>query len=281
MPYRLPVRLAALALTLAAGQVQAQDTVTADTVLATVNGVDITAGHLIMMRAQLPEQYQAYPDNVLYDGLLGQAVQQALLAGSVDELSPLAQLALDNETRTLLANEGMQQISDAAVTEDAIEAAYDERFADAEPQREYNASHILVETEEEAAAIVEELAGGAEFAALAREKSTGPSGPNGGSLGWFGRGAMVPTFDAAVAEMEPGETSGPVQTDFGWHVIRLNEARMSDVPELEEVREEIVAEIQRQAIEARLAELEAEGDVSRTALEEVDPGFLSNPTLLQ
>ena len=76
--------------------------------------------------------------------------------------------------------------------------------------------------DDEAKAIVEELKGGADFAATAREKSTGPSGPGGGSLGWFGAGAMVPEFETAVAAMEAGDISDPVQTQFGWHVIKLN-----------------------------------------------------------
>lgn len=271
---------AAAALICGALAAQAQET-TADTVLATVNGVDITAGHLLLLRAQLPQQFQSYPDAVLLDGLLEQAVQQALLAESLDEPALLTQLALDNETRALLANDAMQRVAEAAVTDEALQAAYDESFAEAEPQREFSAAHILVASEEEAQAIVAELEGGADFAALARERSTGPSGPNGGDLGWFGLGQMVPPFEAAVVALEPGQVSAPVQTEFGWHVIRLNDSRVQDVPELAEVRDQLVEQVQRAAVEARLAELEAEAEVSRAGAEGIDPGFLSNPTLLQ
>jgi peptidyl-prolyl cis-trans isomerase C len=281
MSIRLTACSAALALALGAAPVAAQDTATASTVLATVNGVEITMGHLLMLRSQLPQEYQGYPDNVLYDGLLDQAIQQALLAGSVETVSPIAQFALDTQTRSILANESMRQISDDAVSEAAIEAAYQARFGDAEPSRQFDAAHILVETEEEAAALVAELEAGADFAALARERSTGPSGPNGGSLGWFGLGAMVPAFEEAVVALEPGQVSGPVQTQFGWHVIRLNDTRMEDVPTLDSVRDQLLMDVQSAAIEARLDDLTAAADVQRTALEDIDPSFLSNIDLLE
>lgn len=274
----------AAALVLSAAPLCAQDqaeAVSPDTVMATVNGTDITAGHLILMRGQLPPQFQQYPDAILLDGLLTQAIQEVLLSQQTEELSTIAKLALQNEERSLKAAEEIERLSEAAVTDEALQAAYDAEFADAEPTQEFHAAHILVETEEEAAALVEELTGGADFAALAREHSTGPTGPNGGDLGWFGMGAMVPEFEAAVVELEPGAVSAPVQTQFGWHVIQLNETRMQDVPTLDEVRDQIVQQVQRAAVEDHLGELEGEADVTRVDVEGMDASFLSDPTLLQ
>ncbi|MFV0245369.1 MAG: peptidylprolyl isomerase [Qingshengfaniella sp.] len=256
-------------------------TVTADTVLATVNGTEITAGNLILMRAQLPAQYQAYPDGVLLSGLLTQAVQQELLAAQAGDLSLIARLALDNERRSLRAGEAMDRISKEAVTDEALAAAYETTYANAEPVTEYHAAHILVETEEEARKIAADLADGADFAALARERSTGPSAPNSGDLGWFSAGTMVPEFEDALKDMQAGDVSEPVQTQFGWHVILLNETRIEEVPTLDEARQTLEVQVQRAAVEARLAELQEAGTINQVDLTTLDPAFLSNPALVQ
>ena len=252
----------------------------ADTVLATVGGTEITLGHLVAMRGRLPEQYQQLPDDVLYQGMLDQAIQQEILAQGVrDDMDRGAELGLENETRAFLAGEAVNEIAGREVDEAAVQAAYDAAYADAEAETEYNASHILVETEEEARAIKAELDGGADFAELAREKSTGPSGPNGGQLGWFGAGMMVPEFQTAVETLEPGEVSEPVQTQFGWHVIVLNETRVQEAPGLEKVRAELEAQVRQQAVEAEVARLTEEATVERAEVE-VDPALVRDDALL-
>ena len=105
------------------------------------------------------------------------------------------------------------------------------------------ARHILVETEEEANSLIEDLNGGRDFAELAREESTGPSGPNGGDLGFFGRGQMVPSFEQAAFALEDGEISAPVQTQFGWHVIKVEERRAAPVPTFGQLSPEIRQEL--------------------------------------
>ncbi|OSQ53286.1 peptidylprolyl isomerase [Marivita geojedonensis] len=261
---------------------QAQDSLTADSVVATVNGTEITLGHMLMVRASLPEQYQQLPDDVLWDGILDQIVQQTVLSQQdANEDSRRVQLALENERRALLAAQVIEGIVDDAVTEDTVQAFYDETYLQAEPTQEFNASHILVETQEEAAAIVEELNGGADFAEVAREKSTGPSGPNGGQLGWFGPGMMVPEFQTAVEQLEVGAISEPVQTQFGWHVITLNDKRNQEAPDLAAVRSEIETQLSQQAVTQKIAELTGTADVTRTAKEEVDTSVLSNLDLLE
>jgi len=280
MPLRFPLLLAALALCAGSGAALAQETATADTVVATVDGVDITAGHLLMMRSQLPQEYQTLPDAALFQGLLDQAVQQQLLAAEATDLDLASQLLLENQDRNLRANAEVTRLFDAELTEDAIREAYDARFAAVEPGTEYNAAHILVETEDAAAAIKAELDGGADFAGLARERSTDPSGPNGGNLGWFGAGMMVPAFEEAVAGLEPGAISDPVQTQFGWHVIQLIETRSATVPSLDEVRGEIMGELQQALLSERLDALTTDAEVVTRGLDDIDPGFLSNPDLL-
>ena len=254
----------------------------ADTVVATVNGTDITVGHMIVARATLPQRFQELPDEVLFTGILDQLIQQTLLAQSYDgELPKRAQLSLENENRSVTAGEAIESLFAGLLTDEALQAAYDARYADTTPSEEYNASHILVETEEEAKAIKEELDAGADFAALARERSTGPSGPNGGSLGWFGPGAMVPSFEAAVIALEVGEVSDPVQTQFGWHVVTLNETRTADLPALDDVRAELEQQLREEALEARVADLRAAGAVDESAAQNVDPALLRDIGLLE
>lgn len=262
--------------------VQAQDTLTADSVVATVNGTEITLGHMLMVRASLPEQYQQLPDDVLWNGILDQIVQQTVLSQQTDgEETRRVQLALENERRALMAAQAVEGIVDSAVTEDAVQALYEETYLQGEPTEEFNASHILVETEEEAAAIAEELRAGADFAEVAQEKSTGPSGPNGGELGWFGPGMMVPEFETAVQDMEVGAISDPVQTQFGWHVIKLNEKRNQEAPELDSVRQELEGVLSQNAVSQRIDELTNAAEISRTPGEEVDTSVLSNLGLLE
>ncbi|SDF15514.1 peptidylprolyl isomerase [Sulfitobacter delicatus] len=257
--------------------VAAQDEPGVDTVVATVNDTEITLGHMMVARATLPQQYQQLPDEVLFKGILDQLVQQTALADSfTGELPPRVTLSIENETRSLTAGEAVEGIMAEAVSEEELQAAYDAQYKDAEPGQEFNASHILVETEEEAKAIKEEIDGGADFAEVAREKSTGPSGPGGGSLGWFGPGMMVPEFEEAVAGMEAGAVSDPVETQFGWHVIKLNETRTTDAPELADVREELETQVRQTKVQEAIEGLTEEADVDRSGAEGIDPSILKN-----
>ncbi|WP_226624819.1 peptidylprolyl isomerase [Alloyangia pacifica] len=279
---------AALALTLAL-PLHAQDQagaqteeLSADTVVATVNGTDITLGEMLVVRATLPEQYQQLRDDVLWDGILDQLVQQEVLAQDEKAVeTKRVDLSLKTERRTLMASETVSAVAEAAVTDEALKAAYEAQYSGDQGQ-EFNASHILVESEDEAKAIIEELNGGADFAEVAKEKSTGPSGPNGGELGWFSKGMMVEPFEAAVATMEPGAISdAPVQTQFGWHVIKLNETRAKAAPELDEVRDQLSQQVQQDAVAAYVEEAQAGAEITRTAAGDVDPSVLSNLELLE
>ncbi len=271
---------AVFALNAGAAAADGHSDMSASTVVATVNGSEITLGQLIMLRSQLPPQYQQLPDDVVFNGLVEQLVQQQLLADTLEEEPARLGIALAIEARSLRAGEVVNTINQNAVTEEALQAAYDARFADAQPEKEYNASHILVETEEDAAEVRGLIEAGADFADTAREKSTGPSGPSGGELGWFGAGMMVAPFEAAVMEMEDGEVSAPVQTQFGWHIIKLNESRIPEAPTLDEVRSELVAEIQQMAIETRLAELTDTADLVLPEEGQFDFSVIQNLELL-
>lgn len=255
--------------------------VTADTVIATVNGEDITIGHLVLARLSLPDQYQTLPNEVLFEGLIDQLIQQTVLGQAAGELTRRAQIQLDNKRRELVAAEEIGKVVSEAVTDEAVAAAYEAEYADAEPTQEWDASHILVESEDEAKALLEELQAGADFAELARAKSTGPSGPNGGELGWFGPGMMVKPFEDAVSGMEPGDVAGPIETQFGWHLVKLNDARMKGAPPLDEVREEIVSKLENDAVEKALATLLGAAEIERADVSTIDPNVLSDPSILE
>ncbi len=267
---------AAISLCLAT-PVAAQD---ASTVLATVNGTDITLGHLIAMRAMLPAQYQELPDEVLYNGMLDQLIQQEVVADSLrGSEDARTKLTMENEDRAFLASVAIDAIAFDTIADADVQALYDANFADAGGDLEWNASHILVATEEEAQSLIDQLNDGADFVALAQEFSTGPSGPNGGALGWFGTGMMVPEFEAAVAGLEAGEISAPVQTQFGWHVVKLNESRISAPPALEDVRADLEEELRRQRVDAYLAELTEAAEIARPEVE-IDMSLIRNIDLL-
>jgi peptidyl-prolyl cis-trans isomerase C len=257
--------------------VAAQDEPGVDTVVATVNDTEITLGHMLVARATLPQQYQQLPDDVLFQGILDQLVQQTALADSfTGELPPRVTLSIENETRSLTAGEAIEGVMAEDVSDEELQAAYDAQYKDAEPEQEFNASHILVESKEEADAIKVELDGGADFAEVAKEKSTGPSGPGGGSLGWFGPGMMVPAFEEAVAGMEAGGVSEPVETQFGWHVIKLNETRTGEAPALEDVREELETQVRQTKVQEAIESLTEAAGVDRSAAEGIDPTVLKN-----
>jgi peptidyl-prolyl cis-trans isomerase C len=255
----------------------------ASDVVATVNGTEITLGEMIITRSQLPQQYQQLPPEALFQGILDQLVQQQVLADTLDETPARVEYALENQRRSLLAGEAINAMMTEEVSEEELQAAYDEAFADAEATKEYNASHILVETEEEAKAVMERLEAGEDFAEIAKEVSTDPgSGAQGGSLGWFADGMMVAPFQEAVASLETGETTEtPVETQFGFHIVRLDDTRTQEPPALDDVRDDLASQIQQGKIESRLAELESDADVTRPDEGAFDPAVLTDLGLLE
>lgn len=271
------LRSTGLAVTLAM-PAYAQD---ADTVIASVNGTDITLGHVITLRERLPEQYQQLPDTQLFDGILEQLIRQTALAQQMDgKLSKEGQLGLENERNAFLASEFVASTGNTTISPEAIKERYDLQFASVEPSEEYNASHILVEDEALAKDLIQQLSDGADFATLAKENSTGPSGPRGGELGWFGKGQMVPEFEGAVIELANGEVAAaPVETQFGFHVIKRNDSRNQEAPALEEVRADIEEMLKSEAIQIAIDEATNSAEIIRSEVE-IDPSLIRNVELL-
>lgn len=252
----------------------------ADTVVATVNGTDITLGHMIVLGQRLPEQYQQLPDDTLFEGVLEQLIQQTALGQQIGEMDKRTELILENERRALTAGQVIDKAAEQPVDEESLQAAYAAAYAQDGGAQEYQASHILVETEDQAKELVTELEAGADFATLAREKSTGPSGPNGGELGWFGEGMMVPEFEEAVKVLEVGEISPPVKTQFGWHVLVLTDTRQTEAPTLDDVREELANEIRQEAVKDMIEGVVADAEITRPEAGTIDPALLRQADLV-
>ena len=273
----------AVATALCAGLALPASAQDAATVLARVGTTEITLGHAIAMRQALPQQFRAVPDATLFPAIVEQLIEQEVLAQALsDQLSRAERVTLENETRAFIANAALMAAARTAVTPESITAAYDAfaaEFAAGEPTTEYNAAHILVRTREEIDTVVAELAGGRDFADVAAQYSLDGSAQQGGDLGWFGPGVMIAPFEAAVMALEPGQTSEPVETQFGWHVVLLKDTRLASVPALDEIRAELESEIQREAARALVARLRAAATVE-TLTEGVDTGLLGRTDLL-
>ena len=219
-------------------------------VLATVNGQEITEQDVDFARAEIGEQIASIPPAQRRTNLLMFIIENQLLANASEteklntgpEVEKLMKYYRRRAMRDLYYQRKIRDVVDDA----AAKKLYDAEVGKLKPETEIRARHILVKTEADARDILERLGRGSDFAELAQEKSTGPSGAQGGDLGYFKKGAMDPKFEAAVFKLKKGETSDPVQTRFGWHVIKLEDTRQSKAPAFDDVKDNLVFSLQRQ-----------------------------------
>jgi len=238
-------------------------------VLATVDGHVITSEDVDFARQSLgdalsqvaPEQQQAFIVNLLLEShLLADAAREEGIAETEAYKRQLAWL----EVQALREAYVLSKASEL-VTEAEIKARYDEAKSQVAGKKEVQASHILLKTKAEAEVVIAELDKGADFAELAKTKSTGPSGPRGGDLGFFGSGRMVPAFEAAVFALDTGAyTSQPVQTQFGYHVIKKVDEREQAFPELKDVADRIRVSLQADKLQGIIKDLRAKAKVELT-----------------
>jgi peptidyl-prolyl cis-trans isomerase C len=237
-------------------------------VIVTVDGESISEPMLAYYSRSRAQKDTADLSEEERDGLMEELIQLRLIANAAeasDTLTDSEFLAeIELQRLQLVARRQItNHLQDNPVTDAELQATYEanlEQFAG----EQYKARHILVEAEQEAIDIIAELQQGADFQELARERSTGPSGPNGGDLGWFEADRMVPPFASAVREMEAGSFSeAPVQTRFGWHVIFLEERSDARAPGLDAVRADVTQLVEQQKVENYLEELRANAIVER------------------
>jgi peptidyl-prolyl cis-trans isomerase C len=257
--------LAMLALPLALGlRAGAQD---ADKVVARVNGTDIKASDIAIAEedvgpnlAQMPpESRREYLTAYLTDmTLVARAAEGRKLADSAEFQQRLAYYR-----NKILMELLFQSEAKAAVSDGAMHQLYDEAARQMADQQEVRARHILVKTEDEAKAILAELKNGADFADLARRKSTDPGASEGGDLGYFPKDEMVPEFADAAFKLEKGQISEPVHTRFGWHVIKVEDKRVRQVPTFDQVRDQLATHLVRKAQAELITKLRADAKIER------------------
>jgi peptidyl-prolyl cis-trans isomerase C len=235
-----------LAMALYAGPVRADDKV-----LAKVNGVEIRQSDVALAEEELgPSLAQMDPatkdENVLAFLIDMKIVSKAAEDKKVQDGEEFKKRLAFTRSRllmdSLLASEGK-----AATTDDAMKKVYEAASKEITGEDEVHARHILVETEDEAKAVEDELKKGADFAELAKKKSKDPGASDGGDLGFFTKDQMVPEFSAVAFALEPGKVSDPVKSQFGWHVIKVEEKRRRKAPDFDQVKSQIETYVTRKA----------------------------------
>jgi peptidyl-prolyl cis-trans isomerase C len=235
-----------------------------DQVVAIVNGEEIRISDVMQMIARLPQNVQIQALQNM-PAMIERTVDLELILRAAErsglEEDPEVQAQIQTIVDDVLRQSYLERLAAREVTDADVRAAYD-AYIEANPAEEVSARHILVETEEEAQAIVGQLEEGADFAELAKEKSTGPTGERGGDLGYFKRGQMVEPFAEAAFSLEPGTyTEEPVKTQFGWHVIKVEDKRASEPPAFEEMAPQLRQQLEQAAIQDHLAELRGNAEI--------------------
>jgi peptidyl-prolyl cis-trans isomerase C len=264
--------LLALPFAAQAAEAPKQPAAAADPVVIKVNGSDIHRSEIVAFQkslgpqaAQMPldQFYQRVADRMISLKLLGDAAKAAKL-----DSDPEVKTELDKAKEKIVTSVYINHVETKAVTDDAVKALYDKTIKTQAGKPEIHARHILVKTEEEAKAIIAELDKGADFAKEADEKST-DKGANGGDLGWFTKDQMVPEFSEAAFKLTTkGEyTKEPVKSQFGYHVIKLEDTRISAPPSFEESKEKLKGEVANEAIDAKVKELRSKAKVEQFAID--------------
>jgi peptidyl-prolyl cis-trans isomerase C len=266
-----------LALVLSAPLARAED----DPVVARVNGADVRQSDLAMAEEDLgsnipqmtPEAKRDYLITFVGDMLLVAKAAEAKKIGDTDEFKH--KLAY---TRTkLLMEQYLQNEAKSAVTDAELHKVYDEAIGQMKSEPEVRARHILVETEDEAKAVVAELKKGADFAELAKAKSKDPGSADGGDLGYFTKDQMVPEFSEVAFKLDKGQLSDPVKSQFGWHVIKVEDKRNRQPPEFEKVKDQLENFVVRRSQSALITKLRAEGKIERIGAPAAAPAPVAPP----
>jgi len=253
----------AVALVLSAPLARAQD----DPVVARVNGTDVRQSDLAMAEEDLgsnipqmtPEAKRDYLITFVGDMILVAKAAEAKKIGDADDFK--RKLAY---TRTKLLMETLLQAeAKSAVTDAAMHKVYDEAIGQMKKEPEVRARHILVETEDEAKTVVAELKKGADFAELAKAKSKDPGSADGGDLGYFTKDQMVPEFSEVAFKLDKGALSDPVKSQFGWHVIKVEDKRERQPPEFEKVKDQLENFLVRKSQSELITKLRAEGKIEK------------------
>ncbi len=247
------ISLATLALVFLSGLGSAAQNQVPEGTIATVDGIAITYNDISLVEDELMAVYGQLPEEQRFQTLVGYMVNR-VLASEAAKKAGLEDDADVTKLKAFMERKALQDVYVAKmlmerVREEDVTVYYEKEIKNGPVEEELRARHILLDNREAADAVVADLDTGADFAALAKERSKGPSGPSGGDLGYFSKQSMVPAFSDAAFKLAAGETSPPVKTQFGWHVIRVEDRRNRPVPPLDQVRDQIfqllISEAQR------------------------------------
>ena len=235
-------------------------------IVARVDGQEIRQSDVATAYSRLPDNYKQAPINVIFPQIVQQLVDGELLAvaGRADNLQddPDVKRQMAEFEKVAIQQTYMNRLIQNGIEEEVVRENYDATIGKTEGPLEVRASHILVEDEKDATDIIKAIQGGKDFADLARDRSTGPSAPRGGDLGYFVRSAMVQPFADAAFALKPGDLGpDPVKTEFGWHIIKVVDKRRKPAPSFEESRGQIEQQLTRELITAHMAELRANAKV--------------------
>lgn len=238
----------------------------AETVVATINGEPVTESELTIAISDLEQQFAQLPEEQRRAAALSAIIEIRLMAAAA-EGAGLAEGEAFKQRMELLRQRALhsayieKEIADS-VTDEAVRARYDEQVAALTPEDEVRARHIIVATEDEAKAIIAELDAGGNFEEIAKEKSTDGAAAQGGDLGYFTAGRMVPEFEQAAFALEVGAYSKePIKTQFGWHVLKVEDKRKQQPPAFEQVAEQLKSVVLREAYFAKIEELRGAAEV--------------------
>jgi peptidyl-prolyl cis-trans isomerase C len=255
----------ALAFVLAAPTaLRAQDS---DPVLARANGVDIRQSDLALAEDEVGASMPQMPPDQKREYLITYLAEIIILSQAADAQKigdrPDVKHRIDVERNRVLMETLLKDAGQAAVTDEAMHKVYDDAVKQMPPEQEVHARHILVATEAEAKDIEAQLKKGADFATLAKEKSKDPGAADGGDLGYFTKDQMMPEFAEAAFKLDKGQISDPVKTQFGWHIIEIEDKRIKPTPTFDELNSQIQTYVEHRAQADLVQKLRSAANIER------------------
>lgn len=241
-----------------------------DPLLATVNGKEIHKSDLVQLQQTLPPQLRQIPLEAVQDQLLEHMISSQLISAEAQKAGlqndPKVKARVKEVETRIMQEAWLSRKAEQEVTDADLRKRYDELLAKTPAREEVHARHILLDNEDAAKAVIADINSGAKFEDVAKAKSKDPAGQNGGDLGYFTEQDMVPEFSKAAFALQPGQvTQTPVKTQFGWHVIKLEDRRTAQPPKFDEVKEQLRAQLGEEAVAKIVKDLRDKAQVKKFA----------------
>ena len=261
-------------------RIYSQENLSADTPFLEVNGKIIKFGSAIIAFSKIRQTNKEFDQKTVFSQIVQQLVNEELLSQKIEEENQLTLLALEHEKRSAKAAQMVSKILKNFPNDELVKSAYQNLTEEFKKTLEYNASHILVKEEAQAKNILLDLKKGKAFQEMAKEHSIGPTGKNGGKLDWFELNNMVPEFSTALMVLSEGDISQPVKTKFGWHLIKLNKTREKKIPELKDIKPQLLQNLRQKKINDYLSSLTENSKIEFLG-KDINPNEIVNIKLLE